>query len=167
MLLRIKQAFAHSAKTKIGLARALGVTGNSVTQLLAGKRRIRQDEIAKIIKYLELDLVPIVGRVGQGGAVETITIHETEPLPITGVPPGNMQAYEVQGEGMMPRYDAGDLVVVWVDQRKQPVDYVGQEVIARCKDGRVWLRYLDGSLLRSFNAQPVNARIDWICEVYL
>src|SRR5262249_11736893 len=125
-------------------------------------------------------LVPIVGRITYGGAIEPVVQIEHVRIPVGAAclpdsySPVELQAYEIVGDAMMPRYDGGDAIVVWSQQRLPLTRYYGQEVVARARDGRKWLRYLQRgrrtstAILTTFNAQPIgNVRIDWVGEVYL
>lgn len=180
MLLYITEALKRSGLSRGGLAKALGVSGSAITELLKGKRAIKLDELPQIIAYLRLDQVPIVGRIVHGGSIEPVDSDACVRIPrgASVLPPtddcGVLQAYEVTGDGMMPRYDSGDAVVVWSSPPRQPVaHFIGSEAVVRA-DGKRWLRYLRRGRrprtvdLTSFNAQPVeDVHIEWVAEVYL
>src|SRR5260370_25735564 len=68
-------------KTKGGLARAMGVRPGAVSEILSGLRLIKASEIAPIIEYLELNSVPIMGRVGAGAVIQP----ESEQMPPEGL----------------------------------------------------------------------------------
>src|SRR6478735_9367356 len=68
-------------KTKGGLATAMGVRPGAVSEILSGLRLIKASEIPLIIDYLELNSVPIMGRVGSGAAIEP----EHEQVPPEGL----------------------------------------------------------------------------------
>ena len=59
----------------------MGVRPGAVSEILSGLRLIKASEIAPIIDYLELNLVPIMGRVGAGAAIEP----EHEQVPPEGL----------------------------------------------------------------------------------
>jgi repressor LexA len=60
----IERGLEKPGKTKGGLATAMGVRPGAVSEILSGLRLIKAAEIADIIDYLELNSVPIMGRVG-------------------------------------------------------------------------------------------------------
>lgn len=127
---------------------------------------------------VENRIVRVMGRVGAGAAIEP----EFEQVPEDGLYPIELQfslpsemiGFEVYGESMLPRYDAGDVIVVWKDQRRSAESFIGEEAAVRTEDGR---RYLKNILhgprrglytLDSFNAKPITGvRIVWIGEIYL
>jgi hypothetical protein len=102
-------------KTKGGLATAMGVRPGAVSEILSGIRLIKASEIAPIIEYLELNSVPIMGRVGAGASIEP----EHEQVPPEGL--GEVElpfpiaeetiAFEVAGDSMLPKYENGDIIV--------------------------------------------------------
>src|SRR5262245_5790283 len=143
MLILIKDALRKTGRSKSGLAQALGVPASAITEMLKGVRHIKTDEIPIIVRYLDLNLVPIVGYIVGGGSIEGVVIDSDAHVPHVELPqmrPGTMQAFEVIGDGMMPRYDHGDVIVVWAKQRKPLAHFFGQEAVVRCADGSQWLR---------------------------
>lgn len=123
------------------------------------------------------DTVPILGFIGAGALVEP----EYEQVPSDGLgtvtlpfqgPPG-LIALEIRGESMLPRYDDGDVVVVWREQRRSVDSFVGEEAAVRLADGRRFLKTVRRGTrlglytLDSFNAKPIeNVRIVWIGEIF-
>src|ERR1700740_1785323 len=77
----IERGLEKPGKTKGGLATAMGVRPGAVSEILSGLRLIKASEIADIIDYLELNSVPIMGRVGAGAAIEP----EHEQVPPEGL----------------------------------------------------------------------------------
>src|SRR3981189_1439246 len=77
----IERGLAKPGKTKGGLATAMGVRPGAVSEILAEIRLIKATEIASIIDYLELNSVPIMGRVGAGAIIEP----EHEQVPPEGL----------------------------------------------------------------------------------
>ena len=73
----IERGLEKPGKTKGGLARAMGVRPGAVSELFSGIRLIKASEIALIMDYLELNSVPIMGRVGAGAVIEPE--HEQVP----------------------------------------------------------------------------------------
>lgn len=119
--------------------------------------------------------VPVVGRVGAGATVEPEFEQENElyevelPYPV----PEDLVAFQVEGESMMPRYDDGDVILVWREQRRSLESFYGQEAAVRTSDGRRYIKtILYGKSqatvnLQSFNAKLIEGvRLEWIGEIY-
>ena len=65
----IERGLSKPGKTKGGLADAMGVRPGAVSEILAEARLIKASELQPIIDYLELNAVPIMGRVGAGASI--------------------------------------------------------------------------------------------------
>src|ERR1700743_3814819 len=66
----IERGLEKPGKTKGGLAKAMGVRPGAVSELFSGIRLVKASEIPLIVAYLELDAVPIMGRIGAGAVIE-------------------------------------------------------------------------------------------------
>ena len=66
----ILRGLEKPGKTKGGLANAMGVRPGAVSELFSGIRLVKASEIPLIVEYLELDAVPIMGRIGAGAVIE-------------------------------------------------------------------------------------------------
>lgn len=120
--------------------------------------------------------VPIVGYVGAGAVVE----EDFEQVPEGGleqiaVPfplPGDMIAFEVRGDSMLPMYDPGAVIIVYREQRKPLHDYYGRRVIVKTEDGRRYVKTImkgeNGLVsLLSWNASTIeNVAVIWIGEIF-
>lgn len=180
-MITVKQMIAaleRTGKSKGGLATYLGLRNSAITEILGGERTIKADEMVRIIDYLELDRVPIMGRVGAGGDIEPdydqTVADELGTVRVPIAMPGELIAFEVKGESMMPRYDAGDIVVVWAEQKRATETFYGEEAAVRTKDGRRYLKTITQGKTRSvvtltsWNAKPIeNVKLEWIGEIYL
>jgi repressor LexA len=179
-MIPIKQfiaALERTGKSKGGLAAHLGLRNSAVTEILGGDRTVKADELPLIIEYLELDRVPIKGRIGAGGDIEPEYEQADDDLGSVRVPiamPGELVAFEVIGESMKPRYDSGDIIVVWADQKRATETFYGEEAAVRTKNGRRYLKtIMQGktrayATLTSWNAKPIeNVKLEWIGEIYL
>ena len=117
----IERALKRTGKSKGGLAAAMGVRPGAVSEILSGIRLIKASEIPLITNYLNLNAVPIMGRVGAGAVIEP----EHEQVPPEGL--GEVElpfpiseetiAFEVTGDFMLPKYENGDIIVVFKEQR--------------------------------------------------
>lgn len=172
------EALERTGKSKSGLAAHLGLRNSAITEILAGERAIKADEMALIVEYLELDRVPVMGRIGAGGDIEPdyeqVVADELGTVRVPIALPGELIAFEVKGDSMMPRYDAGDIVVVWAEQKRATETFYGEEAAVRTRDGRRYLKTITQGRTRSvvtltsWNAKPIeNVRLEWIGEIYL
>jgi repressor LexA len=174
----IERGLQKPGKTKGGLAAAMGVRPGAVSEILSGLRLIKAAEIAPIVEYLELNSVLIMGRVGAGAAIEP----EHEQVPPEGL--GEVElpfpiaeetiAFEVAGDSMLPKYENGDVIVVFREQRHPLASFYGEEAAVRLKTGERYLKTIERSNssavvnLTSFNAKPINGvKLEWIGEIYV
>lgn len=121
--------------------------------------------------------VPVMGYVGAGAEVEP----DFEQVPPEGLDqitlaiplPGDMVAFQVQGISMLPRYDEGDVIIVWREQKRATDSFLGEEAAVRTGDGRRFLKTIrrgsqGGYTLESWNAHPIeNQQIEWVGEIYV
>jgi repressor LexA len=172
----IERGLEKTGKSKGGLARAMGVRAGAVSEILSGLRLIKASEIAPIMEYLGLNSVPIMGRVGAGAVIEP----ENEQVPPEGL--GEVElpfpiseetiAFEVAGDSMLPKYENGDIIVVYRDQRHPLSSFYGEEAAVRLKSGERYLKTIERGKsassvnLTSFNAKPINGvKLEWIGEI--
>jgi repressor LexA len=174
----IVRALEKTGKSKGGLADAMGVRAGAVSEILSGIRLIKASEIAPITEYLGLNSVPIMGRIGAGASIEP----EHEQVPPEGL--GEIElpfpmaeetiAFEVAGDSMLPKYENGDVIVVFREQRHPLSSFYGEEAAVRLKTGERYLKTIERGKsptlvnLKSFNAKPiVGVKLEWIGEIYV
>ena len=172
----IERGLAKPGKTKGGLAAAMGVRPGAVSEILSEARLIKASELTPIIEYLELNAVPIMGRVGAGASIGP----ELEQMPPEGL--GEVElpfpiaeetiAFEVVGDSMLPKYENGDIIVVYRDQRHPLTSFYGEEAAVRLKSGERYLKTIERGKtghvvnLTSFNAKPISGvKLEWIGEI--
>jgi repressor LexA len=172
----IERGLERTGKSKGGLAQAMGVRASAISEILSGLRQIKATEIAPIVEYLELNRVPIMGRIGAGAVIEP----DIEQIPPEGI--GEVElpfplseetiAFEVTGDSMLPKYASGDVIVVYREQRHPLTSFYGEEAAVRLKTGERYLKTIERGKspsmvnLASFNAKPINGvKLDWIGEI--
>jgi repressor LexA len=172
----IERGLKKTGKSKGGLARVMGVRAGAVSEILGGQRLIKASEVEIIMEYLELNYVPVMGRVGAGAVIEPEYeqvppegLGEVElPFPISG----ETIAFEVSGDSMLPKYENGDVIVVYREQRHPLASFYGEEAAVRLKTGERYLKTIERGKspsmvnLTSFNAKPIaGVKLEWIGEI--
>lgn len=124
-------------------------------------------------KLIGAHQVPLVGQIGAGGRIayqSDVEHYEMVARPPNAV--GNVIAYEVLGDSMLPKYEAGDVIYIDQDGVESPSRHVGEYCAVRLADGGTYLKVLatgrDNGLytLRSLNAADIeDVEVEWATPV--
>ncbi|MCK0531474.1 S24 family peptidase [Sphingobium agri] len=177
----LRKAMARKGMKNKPLAQKAGLGDTSVRDLLDNEDRdIKLGTLHRIAGALEVDIrdlvggantVPLRGSVGAGGSV----IYEEVDDRTAPLPPGlgsNVEALEVQGTSMLPRYSSGDIVYIATDIRGVSEEDIGDYCAVRLSTGETYVKLLaHGSrpgffTLRSLNAEDiVDVELEWATPI--
>ena len=120
--------------------------------------------------------VPLMGYGGAGAQIEP-DFEQTPPEGLEQIKlaipvPDEMIAFQVRGTSMLPRYDEGDVIIVWRSQKRATDSFLGEEAAVRTGDGRRFLKTIRrgsrGYTLESWNDHPIeDQELDWVGEIYV
>lgn len=163
------------------LAQRAGLGDTSVRDLLDNEDRdIKLGTLFKLSGALDMTIdefvggaqpVPLSGRIGAGGSI----IFEEVPGDTVPRPPGmggDLEALEVDGDSMLPRYSSGDVVYIDKASRGVSEDCFGEYCAVRVVSGETYIKLLArGSrpgfvTLRSLNAADIeDVEIEWATPI--
>lgn len=162
------------------LAKRAGLGDTSVRDLLDNVGRdIKISTLQKLAGALEVNVsdllgesgVPLTGRVGAGGSIVFDPIDgETMPRPPGGA--GELEALEVVGDSMLPRYSSGDIVYISRVHDGLVPESIGDYCAVRLTSGESYIKLLArGSkpglwTLRSLNAADIeDVELEWATPI--
>ena len=176
----LRRVMAQKGIRNKPLAKMAGLGETSVRDLLDNEDRdIKLGTLHKIAGALEISIddllggaaVVVVGKVGAGGNV----IFEEVAHGLVPRPPGlggNLEALEVSGSSMLPRYSSGDIVYISRAHDGVNPDDVGEYCAVRLTTGETYIKQLTyGSrpgffTLRSLNDEDIiDVEIEWATPI--
>jgi phage repressor protein C with HTH and peptisase S24 domain len=120
----------------------MGMSRGGFIKLERGENQLTSETISRAARVFQVteaevvsgpSVVPVMGRVGAGGTIETEWENLTEPLFEIELPfPVSEDAigFEIEGNSMWPRYDPHDVIVV--SKAGEPLDgLLGFEAVVR------------------------------------
>ncbi|MGY4614797.1 phage repressor protein C with HTH and peptisase S24 domain [Bradyrhizobium sp. USDA 4472] len=116
----------------------------------------------------------VVGQVGAGSKIDDFFDDEAGTTQVVLPFPafGDFISFEVLGDSMLPKYEPGEVVVVWKNQRRSTESFIGELCVVRLETGERYLKKLAAGSkpglyrLESFNASPiVDVSVAWVGEV--
>jgi phage repressor protein C with HTH and peptisase S24 domain len=183
---RIEAGFAHAADA----ARAFGWNPVTYRAHEASDRGLKIDVATRYARAFRIstawlltgdaskkraNLIKVVGHIGAGATIEP-EFEQVDPGGLNEMElPFSVSedaiAFEVLGDSMWPRYDAGDVIVV-TKTGAQPNSLIGREAAITTEDGRRLLkRVMAGNGPETFNLESHNSptirdvRLVWSSEV--
>jgi len=117
------------------------------------------------------DRVPLTGRVGAGGSIvfEEMKDQSAPRPPGMG---GTLEALEVQGDSMLPRYSSGDVLYIARTHDGVLEEDIGDYCVARLKSGETFVKLLARGgrpgfyTLRSLNAADMeDVELEWATPI--
>jgi repressor LexA len=169
------------------LSQRIGNSKTLVKDLLTKTGDVQLSTLRKLAGALDVELgdllalprVPIVGKIGAGGSVVFVALHDEERPDIEDTvlrPPGvtgKLVALVVEGSSMLPKYQDGDIIYIQRNHWEGVLEAdIGDDCAVRLKSGETYVKQLvRGSepnrfTLRSLNAPDMeNVEVEWATRV--
>ncbi|QHL91938.1 helix-turn-helix domain-containing protein [Sphingomonas changnyeongensis] len=163
------------------LAKQAGLGETAIRDLFDEKRHdVRVGTLVKLAEFFDVSLdhiagrdpVPLLGKIGAGGAILFEETDEPECVPRPPLAAGRLMALEVSGDSMLPKYEAGDVIYVRRDHDGVLPEYLGEYCAVCTADGGTFLKILaPGTMpgrytLRSLNAADMmDVEVIWATPV--
>lgn len=172
-------------------AEAMGLSLGGYRKLEYGERRLKLEQIHRAAEAFSVTFaevgqdveapsssVPVMGYIGAGAEIdpdmEQVPPEGLDQVEVPFAIPDGIIAFEVRGESMYPRYDPGDVLLVYKEQQRPTSSLISEDVAVKVEGGGRFLkRLMRGTKPNTFNLESWNARtiesvrLDWIGEVYL
>lgn len=116
-------------------------------------------------------MVTVAGRIGAGGTVIYESVGDAEAPRPPGLS-GRIEALEVEGSSMLPRYSPGDIVYIAGEAAGVSQEDIGEFCAVRLTTGETYIKQLSyGSrpglfTLRSLNAEDIeDVEVEWATPI--
>lgn len=185
---RLRARMTDAGFSMKSLSVAAGLNETYVRDVLAGRGKPSVDRLARIAQVLGttvadlmgeeeqgLRSVPLMGFVGAGAEVhpefEQVPPEGLEQITVPFPLPGDMIAFKVKGDSMLPQFRDGTVIIVFREQRRSLESFYGEEAVVRTNDGRRFIKTIlrgnRGVTLSSWNATPIeNVHLAWVGEIF-
>lgn len=87
--------------------------------------------------------VYLAGKIGAGGSILYEEYDEPQEVPRPPLTRGSLLALKVEGDSMLPRYDAGDIIYVRRDHEGVLPEYIGYHCAVHTREGGTFLKILE------------------------
>ncbi|RCL01834.1 MAG: putative transcriptional regulator [Candidatus Tokpelaia sp. JSC189] len=145
----------------------------SLDWLLTGKGDMKPRLIGKDL----ISTVSLMGYIGAGGEIlpefGQISENGIEQIEVPFPLLGDMIAFEVQGDSMLPVYEEGNVLICYKEQMRSIECFYGKKAAVKTIDGQRYVKqimrsYQDGKVnLISWNSTPIeNVELEWIGEIF-
>lgn len=181
---KIEREMKAKGFSRRSLSKAADLSESAVRDLLTRTDNPGIGTLRRIARALEMPVdeltgagltVPVLGRIGAGGAVlfsEEVGEHDLPTVPRPPLVAGRLMALEVVGSSMLPKYEAGDIIYVRRDHDGILECYLNRYCAVRTMDGGTFLKILTKGdsegryTLRSLNAEDMtNVEVVWASPV--
>jgi phage repressor protein C with HTH and peptisase S24 domain len=176
---RLQAAMQKKGISRKRLSKLAGLGETLMRDLMEKTDNPRVGTLVKVADVLDVSVssllggaVPVLGKIGAGGAILYEEYDEPRYVERPPLASGPMMALEVSGDSMMPAYRDGDIVYVRRDHEGVLPIYLGEECAVHTADGGTFLKVLapgsqpDRYTLRSFNAADIeNVEVVWAAPV--
>lgn len=179
----LKRAMERVGAKPKPLAIAAGLGETAVRDLLSpDSKDVKVSTLQKLAAQLHTtledliggELVPLRGRIGAGGSIVYDDIGVSEGVPRPPGLSGALEALEVQGDSMLPKFSEGDVVYIQRLHDGLHPSYFGEYCAVRLETGETYLKILArGSrpghyTLRSLNAADIeDVKIVWATPIVM
>lgn len=162
----LREAIDASGKSQSAIARVLterlgrSIDRAAVNKMTTGGRAISGDELIEIERFTGMSapkeiMVPLIGKVGAGQAVEAIENGGDDRVPAPAESRPGTVAVQVSGDSMYPAYEHGELL--FYSKLLPPDEMVNRRCVVQLGDGRIFVKVLrKGTTDRTWTLQSVN-----------
>lgn len=186
----LREIMAATGWKQARLAQAIHTFQGNISKWMSGRHSPNKAQWDNVLALIESDprlqhlrfetspsTVRIMGKIGAGSIIEP-DFDQTPPEGFSEVSlpfpvPDGMIAFQVDGDSMYPKYDPGDIVVVYREQMRATEAFIGQFAAVRTEDGRRYLKRIFAGTrqglyrLESFNAPPIHdVTLVWVGEIH-
>lgn len=175
----LRRAMARKGIAAKPLSLAAGLGETAVRDLFDGKD-VKIGTLQKLAVALECSLedligaeaVPLSGRIGAGGSIIFEDMGDDQFVVRPPGMSGPLEALEVMGDSMLPRYSSGDVVYIRRTHDGILKEYIGEFCAVRLVTGETYLKQLSRGAqpgtftLRSLNAADMeDVHVQWATPI--